>query len=133
MNKQSCLFYSCRLHLTPITCMLPSLAYLCFVLICPLSLFTYSLCCFSVPLYPPASLPIGPPGTLLRPLPPTSYPPMIPLLLSLPCSKCPLILVDDPLNSLSLSNHSYSHACPGTYANTHAYTHSGQPHSHRHG
>lgn len=39
-----------------------------------------------------------------------------------PPPKCLLILADDPLNPLSLSNHYYSCACPKTYANTHAYT-----------
>lgn len=136
MNKQSCFFYSWHLHLALITCMLPLpwLSLCCsdlsFVLVyifpslsqCP-SPHTSQRPCLQVhPVHPFVLF-------LLSPLLP-----MISLLLSFfPFPKCPLILVSDPLNLLSLSDHSYSHACLETYANTHAYTYTYKlPHQHRH-
>ncbi len=109
-----------------------SLAYLCVGLICPLFLFTYFLLCVSVPPLVPSQRPC------LQVLPVNSFvlslpPPVISLLRSLPFPKCSLVLVNDPLNPLSLPNHFCSDACLETYANTHAYTYTcNQAPQHRH-
>lgn len=101
----------------------PSLIFVSFWSVLCSCLHISSFVSVSLPLYLPASLPLGLPYTLFRSLPSLLYPPpLISLLCSLPFPQCPHVLVNDPLNPLSLSNHSYSYACLETYANTHAYT-----------